>query len=155
MNKPAFLEYAYEEAAHAREGKRQVLVELRCNLADRRCRNAVVGKVYATAVGFLAVALVSTKATAASEPGRKGMGLTAADTIPRYWLLGQSGTNALAHPSPLSQTTRPSLVAAGHRPIRVHCAKHRRWIDCDTSVVHAAAETAYQKGQTDTLMVPC
>ena len=153
MNKAAFLEYAYEEAAHAREGKRQVLVELRCNLADRRCRNALVGKVYATAVGFLAVALVSTKATAASEPGRKGMGLTAADTVPRYWLLGQSGANALAHPSPLSPRTPPSLVAAGDRPIRVHCAKHRQWIDCNSSVVYDAAEQANHTGRTSTLMV--
>lgn len=83
MNKAAFLQYAYKEATLARDGKKQVLLDLRCNLAGRRCRNAIVGNVYATAIGFLAIAVVSTKATAASEPGRRAMGLTEADNVPR------------------------------------------------------------------------
>lgn len=153
MNDDAFLRYAYEEAALATKGRKAVLVTLRCGLAEGECRHAVVGTVYATRVGILLVSLVSTRATAASHPGRRAMAVGSADAVPRYWLLSSTGATAMSHPSPLTTTSPPSLVRAGDRPIRLHCNIDREWIECAYTTILDPALKAKNTRKPITLMV--
>lgn len=153
MNDNAFLRYAYEEATLAITGRKAVLVTLRCGLVEGECRHATVGTVYATRIGLLLVATVSTKATAAAHPGRRAMAVDPADAVPRYWLLSSAGPTALGHPSPLTTTSPPSLVRAGDKPIRVYCNIDREWIECAHPAVLDAAVKARNAHKPTTLMV--